>query len=215
MDNVGGNAGEGAGRAKRQPAGITRRDLIAGAVGIAGLFAVGGVGVAFAGDGTLLRPPGAQDEERFRKLCIKCDRCRSACPQNCITIATVENGFVNARTPRLDFHKGICDFCDKCANVCPTGAILSGFDETTQKIGLAVLDADECLALNGGGCRRCVDSCPYEALEWTGSAPRVIADACNGCGICENVCPSGSLRSFSGSRALRGINVVVEGEVKA
>jgi len=189
---------------------LTRRELIVGAMGLAGMFCVGGAGVALAGEQTLLRPPGGQDEATFRKLCLKCDRCRSACPRGCITITTIENGLLNARTPRLDFHKGSCDFCGICSAVCPTGAIAAGFDAETQKVGIAVLDENECLALNGGGCQRCIDACPYGALEWTGSAPRVVVDACNGCGACENVCPSGSLRSFSGARTQRGINVVAE-----
>ena len=180
------------------------------------MVALGGVGKALAGEEELLRPPGAQDEARFLKLCLKCDRCRSVCPQTCITIATLEQGLVNARTPRMDFHKGICDFCGKCAEVCPTGAILPGFDETAERIGIAVIDRDECLAFSGsGGCRKCIDECPYEAIMLDGTVPRVIAGACNGCGICEYACPSGSLRAFTGDRKRRGINVVAQNEVTA
>lgn len=88
----------------------TRRAFVIGAVGLASLCAVGGVGTALNGKGGILRPPGGQDAARFSALCIKCDRCRSACPESCITMATLENGILNARTPRLDFHKGTARF---------------------------------------------------------------------------------------------------------
>lgn len=195
---------------------VSRRTAIGAALGVVGMAAVGGVGVALAGQDELLRPPGAQDETRFLKLCLKCDRCRSVCPQTCITISTLEQGLINARTPRLDFHKGYCDFCGKCADVCPTGAILPGFDEAVDRVGVAVIDEDECLAFSGsGGCRKCIEECPYEAIVAVAGVPRVIADSCNGCGICEHACPSGSLRAFSGDRKRRGINVVCGSEVQA
>ena len=176
------------------------------------MCAVVGVGVAFTGESQLLRPPGGQDEDRFESLCLKCDRCRSVCPCSCLTIATLENGVINARTPRIDFHKGYCNFCGKCADVCPTGAILPGFDPDGDKIGIAVVDHDECLAFRGGGCERCVDACPYDAIDFSASYPVVDASRCNGCGQCEYVCPSNVLRSFSGSRSTRGINVCLEDE---
>lgn len=193
----------------------TRRMFVIGAAGLASMCAVGGIGTALSGKGDILRPPGGQDSARFAALCIKCDRCRSACPEGCITVATLENGILNARTPRMDFHKGFCTFCSKCADVCSTGAISAGFDLNVQKIGCAVIDQDQCLAYNGGGCRKCADACTYGAISWTGSHPVVDASLCNGCGICENACPSNSLRSFSGSRDTRGINIVPLSEVQA
>lgn len=149
----------------------TRRAFVIGAVGLASLCAVGGVGTALNGKGGILRPPGGQDAARFSALCIKCDRCRSACPESCITMATLENGILNARTPRLDFHKGYCTFCGRCADVCATGAVCAGFDASVQKIGCAVIDQDKCLAFNGGGCQKCVDACTYGAVSWNGSYP--------------------------------------------
>ncbi len=191
----------------------TRRGFLLGATGVVGLVALGGVGRALCGGGELLRPPGGQSRADFEALCIKCDRCRSICPQDCITTATLEDGLINARTPRMDYIKGYCTFCGRCADVCPTGAIAQGFDEGTQRVGIAVIDEDQCLAFNGGGCQKCVEACSYGAVSLDGFVPVVDSSMCNGCGICENVCPSGSLRSFSGSRNERGINVRVESAV--
>ncbi|MCI8468251.1 MAG: 4Fe-4S dicluster domain-containing protein [Eggerthellaceae bacterium] len=193
---------------KRRPRGpaLSRRGLIVGAGCFAGMIALGGVGRAFAGDGGLVRLPGAQDEERFLAACLKCDKCRSACPQDCVSVARLEDGLLNARTPYLDFHKGACDFCGRCIEVCPTGA-LAPFDPASERLGVAVIDAAECIAWKQGGCVRCVEACPYGAVVLNENGrPVVEADLCNGCGACEHACPSATLMSYSGSRR-RGINV--------
>lgn len=195
-------------------AAISRRTLLYGAGALVGLAAVGGAGVALAGDGQLLRPTGGQDEARFVGACLKCDKCRSICPENCITICVVEDGLVNYRTPRIDFRKGYCTFCGECIDVCPTDA-LTAFDEAVDKIGVAVVDRNECIAVQKGGCRVCVDACIYDAITLdSANCPVVDVAKCNGCGRCEYACPSASWRSYSGSKN-RGINVrkVVEGEV--
>lgn len=187
-------------------ANVTRRGVIVGAGSVAGLFALGFAGRAFAGEPSLVRPPGGQNEERFLSLCLKCDKCRSICPLGCISTATLEDGIVNARTPYLDFEKGYCDFCNLCIDVCPVRAF-EPFDPTVDKVGIAVVDENECVAWKQAGCTVCAEACPFGAiaLSETGK-PIVDADVCNGCGLCENVCPSASYMHYTGARR-RGINV--------
>ncbi|WP_304854088.1 4Fe-4S dicluster domain-containing protein [Adlercreutzia caecimuris] len=187
-------------------ANVTRRGVIVGALSVAGLFALGFTGRAFAGEASLVRPPGGQDESRFLSLCLRCDKCRSVCPLDCISTAPLEDGIVNARTPYLNFEKGYCDFCNLCIDVCPVRA-LEPFDPSVNKVGIAVVDEDECVAWKQTGCTICAEVCPFDAitLSETGK-PIVDIEACNGCGLCENACPSASYMHYAGARR-RGINI--------
>lgn len=191
---------------------ITRRTFALGIAGVAGLCAVGGAGRALDVDDAQLRPPGGQEEAAFKANCLKCDRCRSICPQNCLSVSVLEDGLLNYRLPKMDFHKGYCTFCGLCERVCPTEA-LGAFDAMRGKVGIAVISAGECIAYQKGGCQKCVDACDYDALTLD-SANRPVVDAgkCNGCGKCEYACPSSSFRSFSGSEK-RGINVEPKAQV--
>lgn len=190
-------------------ASLSRREALAGLCLIAGTLALGGASKAFASSDGLLRPPGGQDETRFSALCIKCDRCRSICPTRCVRVTTVSESFRDARTPRIDFHKGACLFCGACVDACPTGA-LDAFDPEKDKIGVAVIDEDSCIAYARGACDKCRDSCDYGALSFeNGNRPEVDAVLCNGCGACTNACTANVYLSFEGDRK-RAIEVVSE-----
>ena len=176
---------------------LTRRSFVGFVATTAVACGIGGVGVALTGESDPLRPPGAQSESDLLAACVKCDRCRSACHTGAIAVAHVEDGLLRARTPVLDFHQGSCDFCDKCRQACPTGAIKS-FDHTTDKIGVAIIQTDRCIAYIEG-CRECVDACPYGAMSLDeADHPVVDPQVCNGCGVCENICPALVYRSFAG-----------------
>jgi ferredoxin-type protein NapG len=119
----------------------------------------------------------------------------------------MNDGLLNSRTPKLDFHKGYCDFCvdandgkPLCRANCPTGA-LGSFDPDTEWIGAAVLDTELCLAYGvARSCMRCIEGCPFDAIvadEY--GRPVVDTEKCNGCGYCEFICPSNTYRTYSGS----------------
>jgi ferredoxin-type protein NapG len=183
---------------------FSRREFISAGVGVALMVGLGTVGKAKEHQ-ALLRPPGGQDENLFLAKCIKCDRCRSVCHTSAIGIASIEEGFLQARTPLMKFHIGSCDFCNKCVEVCPTGA-LEPFDKQTVKIGVAVL-TNVCIALNLGACTLCYNACPYKAITLDeDNRPLIDPTKCNGCGVCENICPALVLRSYVGGKT-RGIEV--------
>lgn len=171
---------------------LSRRDVIgvgAAAVVLGGVGAVAALTQPHDAAAAPLRPPGGQDEGLLLAQCMRCDRCRSACPTNCIAIGVIEDGLMNVRTPVMNYHVGGCVFCDKCIDACPTD-VLRPFDPHADKIGMAVVDGDVCIAFRSpGACKRCQDACQYKAIAIVGGHPKVVRDRCNGCGLCESVCP--------------------------
>lgn len=201
-----------------EPRSITRRGWVRGAVAAAAVVAFGGsVKMAF-GDECTLHPPGAQDRARFASLCIRCDRCRSACPTGAIGVAKLEDGVLEARMPKMEFRLAWCDTCDgayRCIAACPTGA-LDAFDPGRDKIGLAVVDASSCqLYTYAKKCNKpCIDACPAGAVSQNADGGLTVdADACWGCGACEYVCPTNAYRTYDGNPS-RGLNVKAVEEVR-
>lgn len=209
------------------PDGVSRRTFVEITGALASMLALGGAVSVFGPDAALLRPPGGGDEARFLSLCTKCDRCRSVCPTRVIAPCTLEDGLLAARTPRMDFKLGECTFCGKCTEVCPTGALApyatgeitfegDAYLSPDLVLGLAIVNESRCLAwVDASGCTICSQKCPYGAITLDGiSRPVVDAGKCNGCGICEYICPSSQWRSYLGGSE-RGIEVKTLDEAEA
>jgi ferredoxin-type protein NapG len=101
-----------------------------------------------------------------------------------------------------------CNFCNLCIDNCPTGA-LRPFDPLVQWIGEAVIVSERCIAYDKkGGCRKCVDYCPTSAISLDeNECPVIDLALCNGCGVCENICPTDTYRTYKGNNR-RGVNVM-------
>lgn len=189
---------------------ISRRGfLAAGAVG-AGLVGLGGFGaVTRQADAAFVRPPGAASNAEVVAACNRCQKCLQACPYGIVSPVPLAENIVAYGTPQLVFEHGECDFCMKCVDACPTGALAYG-GARERDLGLAVVVKDSCVAWDWSGCTVCVDECPVEgAIELDDhDRPVVHADYCDGCGKCEQVCPSASLRAYNAGVADKGIVVV-------
>lgn len=194
-----------------KPVDVSRRALLASGVG--GIAAVAIMRVTPAARGTvynpaLIRPPGSLAEREFLSKCISCGLCMKICPNGAIHPTLLEAGLEGIWTPRIVPQIGYCSpGCTRCGNICPTGAIkaLTGEEKSHIKLGLAVFDTTRCIPYAyGRECMVCEEHCPVadkaiyfiqeeiisrDGNKITLSRPRVDADKCIGCGICENVCP--------------------------
>ena len=145
----------------------------------------------------LLRPPGALPEKWFNRTCIRCGECVKSCITNTLQPSAFEAGLEGLWTPRHDMRLAGCEqACNVCGRVCPTQAIraLSLEEKRHARIGTAVLLRDRCIAWEQDRlCLICDEACPYNAIVFQTVAgqkrPCVDELKCNGCGICEQVCP--------------------------
>ncbi|HWI65248.1 MAG TPA: 4Fe-4S binding protein [Symbiobacteriaceae bacterium] len=136
---------------------------------------------------TKLRPPGAAPEAAFLAQCLRCGQCEQVCPLGAIKLGHAGDG-LSLGTPFLVPREKACNLCMECVKVCPSGALAP---TAAPKMGTAEIDRERCFAWNGTVCRACFNNCPklgealtLEAMQFV----HVNAEACTGCGICEEVC---------------------------
>ncbi len=156
----------------------------------------------------LLRPPGVRDEGEFLKKCVRCGECMKVCLKNALYPAALQAGVEGVFTPVVIPRLGYCEYnCTLCGQVCPTGAIpnLQKEEKKREVIGKAVLDKNHCIPFAKRlPCIVCEEHCPipqkairseivnlkdFSGGPVTVKLPYVVEELCNGCGICENVCP--------------------------
>jgi ferredoxin len=160
-----------------------------------------------------VRPPGSVPEPEFLQMCIRCGECFKACPNDVLQVLGFQQGLEGLWTPHVVADFAGCESsCNACGQVCPTGAIraLPLEEKKACRMGLAIVNEQTCLPFAGReACQLCVDECHaagYHAIEFvqvrtevdddtglpiegTGfSAPRVLADRCVGCGLCQTRC---------------------------
>lgn len=189
---------------------ITRRGFLAAGVAGAALVGVGGFGaVTKQADRPYVRPPGTVSDAALVAACNRCQRCLQACPYGIVTPVPLAESLVAYGTPTVAFNNGYCDFCMKCVDACPTGALSYGVP-AERDLGVAKVVKEACVAWDWSGCTLCKDECPVDGAITLDDhdRPVVHADYCDGCGRCEQVCPSASLRAYDATVESKGIVVV-------
>ncbi len=141
----------------------------------------------------ILRPPGALPETRFLETCERCGNCVESCPAEAIQIYQSNNQDLSG-TPYIDPNSQPCVVCTSlaCMQVCPSGA-LQQLPVNQIQIGLAEVNHDTCLRMQGIDCTYCVDSCPIgeKAIRLNKqNLIQVIPIGCVGCGVCQYECPT-------------------------
>jgi ferredoxin-type protein NapG len=189
---------------------ISRRDFFARLGQGAALAATGGLVWSYLltqqarATPFAIRPPGALAEADFNARCIKCGQCVAACPYDTLKLATAASG-IPIGTPYFIPRETPCYMCEDipCVPACPTGALDHALkDVDDARMGLAVIDIENCLSWQGLRCEICFRECPVQGRAITIEhhprrvskhamfVPLVHSDACTGCGICEQACPT-------------------------
>jgi len=139
----------------------------------------------------IVRPPGAPAEREHLAKCIRCTRCADACEAQCIKFFDASAGSLQGTPYIVPLEKG-CTMCLKCGEACPTGALAPVAEKKDVKLGTAVVDERLCVSINGTGiCGACHTACPFRnkaIVQDFRNRPTVHADACTGCGLCEESC---------------------------
>jgi len=155
---------------------LTRRGMIAAGAGLllTSMWDLGGLGGANR-DPSLIRPPGALDEDRFLTRCIRCGQCMRICPANIIQPALLEAGLQGLWTPAINYRisrSGCLPNCIACGQICPTAAIRPLSLEEKQglgefaaqgpiRMGTAFVDRGRCLPwAMDRPCLVCHELCP-------------------------------------------------------
>lgn len=157
---------------------------------------------------SLLRPPGVRNEGEFLQKCVRCGECLKVCVKSALYPAIMQAGIEGIYTPVVIARLGYCEYnCTLCGQVCPTGAIPNLPNEIKKRevIGKAVFDKNHCLPFaRNTSCIVCEEHCPIpqkairSKMETQKTldgrtvevlVPYVVDEICNGCGICEYVCP--------------------------
>lgn len=97
--------------------------------------------------------------------------------------------------------KIICADCDVDAS---NLALVLGVKEyeNTEKISTnkkVLFDLDKCTS-----CRKCFESCYFDAISWDDDKPKLKEFSCEGCGVCSLVCPSNAITEINVNNATIG-----------
>jgi ferredoxin len=184
---------------------LARRAFIIGAGGICLGVIAERIGAA-RGENAPLRPPGGIEEDQFAGLCIRCGNCIQACPSRIIHPDTGLGGIAGLLAPVIYYGQSYClEDCCACTQVCPSGAIgkLDLEEKNKYIIGEALVDGSVCFVTTGQkDCDACERACPFDAVKIYWDEERYVAyplvktDQCNGCGACEVVCPTGTIKAI-------------------
>ncbi len=187
-----------------------RRDFLLRLMQGATLASTGGLGWAYLlrqearAQPFALRPPGALPDDDFNAACIKCGQCVVACPFDTLKLEAA-GGNLPIGMPYFEPRQTPCYLCPTipCMKACPTGALSPNLKNINDsRMGLAVIDTENCLSWKGLRCEICHRECPIKGKAITLEThprqlskhamfiPIVHSDACTGCGICVRASPT-------------------------
>lgn len=122
--------------------------------------------------------------------CLGLGDCAAVCPANAICL---RDGIAHIDTVR-------CLGCGLCVTVCPKHVIGMVPQDARTVVMCSSHDkgavarkkcTNACIA-----CKKCEKTCPNGAILVVNNLATVDYEKCDGCGLCNDVCPTGGLRSL-------------------
>lgn len=130
--------------------------------------------------------------------CSLCKECEKVCDQNAIDIAGIEEITLNAPAVLLLEELNV-DIPEQSRHIYQIQQLKELFATIYAAEIKEVVCHDNTLCQYSGrlgnGCRRCVDSCPHDAVNASGAGISVDHLLCEDCGRCISVCPTGAMQN--------------------
>lgn len=143
--------------------------------------------------------------------CIRCRLCIPACGYGAIRVDSVPyltaDSISYTTTIMIDAQK--CIGCGECQIVCPAIAIHSNMTKevslptntvpainnntTTTTTGTTTSSTYSVNSSQCTGCGRCLGTCPYGAISFSGRKAVINTSKCTGCGRCVAYCPRSAI----------------------
>jgi len=131
---------------------------------------------------------GGGGDKSCNYSCLGFGTCVRACPFDAIEI-------VEGRIAKIDPDK--CTACGKCIEVCPKSVIdMVPYDQSVvitcnnKETGKEVRQKCDVGCI---GCKICVKSCPFEAIDFKDNLAFINYDKCTQCFVCVEKCPTNAI----------------------
>lgn len=154
----------------------------------------------------VVRCTGSNENEKAKYIYHGLNSCRAAamlndgpgaCGFGCIgfgdCVGVCENDAIKVVNGVAVVNSADCGACGKCVHACPHGVIaIAPVGTNAVRCSSAEKGAVTRKACSAGciGCMKCTKVCEYGAVKVENFLATIDPQKCNGCGKCEEACPS-------------------------
>ncbi|BAI80797.1 conserved hypothetical protein [Deferribacter desulfuricans SSM1] len=132
-------------------------------------------------------------------LCSLCKKCEQVCKDNAITIDRLESIEYDVSFIITDDKKILSDVLTEWGKVYDINELDKVFEKVGEFNVLEIVKHDNDICQYSPkldyGCKRCIESCEYEAISTDDEGIVVNHLNCVGCGKCISVCPTGAMQN--------------------